>query len=93
MPSFPAAGNPPGADAPHVPTAAQLALLQTLQGNVASAISIFHSIRAGTNSQTISYKQAHANVLNAYYALAQYQAYLGGGNKPGIYDEGSSDVT
>lgn len=92
MPSFPAQGNPTGADAPHVPTAAQNALLATLQANVATAIANFHAIRAGANTLSISYKQAHAAVLNAYFAQMQYSAYLAGGQKPGVYDEGGADI-
>jgi len=83
----------PYGDAPNVPTAAQLSELATLQANVATAIANFHAIRAGANGLSTSYKAAHAAVLNAYYAATQYAAYIAGGQKPGIYDEGGPNIT
>jgi hypothetical protein len=88
-----ATGNPQGADAPNVPTAAQLTQLASLQATSTAAIATFHSIRAGSNSQSVSYKAAHAAMLNAMSAVVQYQAYIAGGQKPGIYDEGGASIT
>lgn len=90
---MPAAGNPQGADAPNVPTAAQLTQLATLTTAYSAAIATYHSIRVGPNSQTVGFRQAHAAMLNAAFALKQYEAYIYGGQKPGIYDEGGPSVT
>jgi hypothetical protein len=83
---MPAAGNPQGADAPNVPTAAQLAQLATLQATAAAALVTLDAAR-------ISHKTAHAALLLAQNKVNQYQAYIYGGQKPGIYDEGGAAIT
>lgn len=89
---MPSAGNPQGADAPNVPTAAQLTALATLQTTQATAIAAFRQARI-TGGATLSYKAAHAAMLNASAAVIQYQSYIYGGQKPGIYDEGGPTIT
>jgi hypothetical protein len=83
---MPATGNPQGADAPNVPTAAQLTALAALQSTETTAIATYHSAR-------LSYKTAHAAMLQAQAAVVQYQAYIAGGQKPGIIDEGGPSIT
>jgi hypothetical protein len=83
---MPATGNPQGADAPHVPTAAQLAQLTTLQATQTTALSTYHAAR-------LSLKTAHAALLAANAAVIQYRGYIAGGQKPGILDEGGPDIT
>jgi hypothetical protein len=78
---MPVSGIGPGGTAPGVPTAAQLAQLATLQAASAAAIATYHSSR-------LTYKTNHAAMLAAEAAVTQYQAYIYGGQKPGIYDEG-----
>ena len=85
--------SPYAGNAPNVPTAAQITQLNALQATATAAIATFHSIRAGANSQTISYKTAHGNMLNAMLAAAAYQIYIAGGQKAGIYDEGGPTIT
>jgi len=80
----------PYGNAPNVPSAAQLSVQATLQGNVTTAIANFHAARAGGGG-TSSYKALHAAVLAAFAALAQYNYYIYGGTKigVGVYDEGN----
>jgi len=83
---MPSAGNPQGADAPHVPTAAQLTQLATLQATQASTLTTYQA--AIETSET-----AKAAWQAAALAATNYQSYIYGGiNKPGIYDEGTPDV-
>ena len=86
---MPAQGNPQGADAPNVPTAAQLAQLATLQATLATAQSNLDAIK----NRTGTLRAAQKAYLNAQYAVTQYEAYIYGGMKPGIYDEGGPSVT
>jgi hypothetical protein len=83
---MPATGNPQGADAPNVPTAAQLTQLASLQAAAAAAVAAYHTER-------LNYVAAHKAMVNAQKLVVQYQAYIAGGQKPGIYDEGSASVT
>lgn len=83
---MPATGNPQGADAPNVPTAAQLAQLATLQATAAANLATLDAAR-------ISHKTAHAAYLQSQAKVTQYQAYIYGGQKPGIYDEGGPTIT
>ncbi len=83
---MPAAGNPQGANAPNVPTAAQLAQLATLQATQAAALVTYQAGIETSEANKAAYQAATA-------AVTQYQAYIYGGSKPGIYDEGGSTVT
>jgi hypothetical protein len=87
---MPATGNPQGADAPNVPTAAQLAKLATLQATAAAALATYQALVVPI---TGTLPVAQAALLNANAAVVQYQAYIYGGQKPGIYDEGGNSVT
>jgi hypothetical protein len=86
---MPATGNPLGADAPNVPTAAQLAQLATLKAAAVSAKATYDAIVAPV---TGSLPVAQAALLNANAAVTQYEAYIAGGQKPGIIDEGGPSV-
>ena len=71
---------------PHTPTAAQLAQLATLAATA----------RAALNSHTTAINNhvaSGAAWLIAQKTAADYQAYIYGGQKPGVYDEGSPNVT
>jgi len=82
----PAAGNPQGADAPHVPTAAQLTALAALQATAAAALVTYQAGIETSETNRAAYQAAQTAVTN-------YQSYIyGGNNKPGIYDEGTPDV-
>jgi hypothetical protein len=87
---MPASGNPQGADAPNVPTAAQLAKLATLQATAAAAQATYNAI---VFPITGTLAVAQAAMLNANAAVNQYQAYIYGGQKPGIIDEGGPSIT
>lgn len=72
--------------APHVPTKAQLTQLASLQATLTAAqATLASSITSHTSAQT-AVSVALNNVKN-------YEAYIYGGQKPGIIDEGSQDVT
>lgn len=92
-PANPAGNAPYFGNAPNVPTAAQLAQLAVLQAAAATAILNFHNARAGSGGGSVSYKSLHGTMLVAMAAVAQYQLYIYGGQKPGIYDEGGPSVT
>ncbi len=81
-----AAGNPQGADAPHVPTAAQLTQLAVLQATAASTLATYQAGIETSETNKAAYQAAQTAVTN-------YQAYIYGGQKPGIIDEGTPDVT
>ncbi len=83
---MPSAGNPQGADAPNVPTAAQLAQLATLQATQATALATYQAGIETSETNKAAYQAATA-------AVWQYQAYIYGGQKPGIYDEGGPSIT
>jgi len=83
---MPATGNPQGADAPNVPTAAQNTQLATYQAAAAAAVAAYHTAR-------LAYKAAHQAMLAAQAQAVQYAAYIAGGQKPGIIDEGGPTVT
>ena len=70
---------------PHVPTAAQLTQLATLQATEDAAL-------ATLNSAISTHKTAQAAWLTAQSNTAAYAAYIYGGSKPGIYDEGGQNV-
>lgn len=85
----PAAGNPQGANAPNIPTAAQLAQLATLQATQTTTKAALDAIQGthGTlHAAKIAYQAATAKVV-------QYEAFIAGGQKPGIIDEGGPSVT
>ncbi len=76
--------------APHTPTAAQLTKLAALQATQASAKTTLDLIaKAHTGTLAV----ANDAWINAAAAVTQYEAYIYGGQKPGIYDEGGQDVT
>jgi hypothetical protein len=83
---MPAVGNPQGANAPNVPTAAQLAQLATLVAAQAAALATLNSSFATYETNKAAWQAANA-------AVTQYEAYIYGGQKPGIYDEGAPTVT
>ena len=70
---------------PNVPTAAQLAKLATL-------ITALNSAIATLNTNIAAHGTAAAAVVNAQTNLKNYEAYIYGGLKPGIYDEGGPTV-
>ncbi len=83
---MPSAGNPQGADAPHVPTSAQLTQLAVLQATAASTLATYQAGIETSETNKAAYQAAALAVTN-------YTAYIyGGNNKPGIYDEGTADV-
>jgi hypothetical protein len=82
---MPVAGFGVGGTAPSVPTAAQLAHLATLQATAAAALVTYQAI---VTPVTGTLPVAQAALLNANSAVNQYEAYIYGGQKPGIYDEG-----
>lgn len=70
----------------HVPTAAQLAKLATLQATLTSANTTLTSAQA-------TLATAQAAQLAAAKAWHDYQHYIYGGTlKPGVLDEGSRDA-
>lgn len=71
---------------PHVPTAAQLTQLATLNVTEAAAL-------ANVTATVATAASARVTWLNAQKASADYAAYIYGGNKAGIYDEGGQNVT
>jgi hypothetical protein len=71
---------------PNTPTKAQLAALAVLQTTLNSALSTL-------STNTAAHVTAQNAVLVAQQNLKNYEAYIYGGNKPGIYDEGSNSVT
>ena len=71
---------------PHTPTAAQLTQLATLQATQASAKTTLDAI---TKNKTGTLAVAQAAWKAAASAVTNYEAYIYGGQKPGIYDEGS----
>lgn len=73
-------------NAPRTPTAAQLAQLATLQATSAAALVTYHAGR-------LTNKANHAALIAAQNAVNQYEAYIAGGQKPGIIDEGGPNVT
>jgi len=83
---MPAAGNPQGADAPNVPTAAQLTQLGVLQTAAAAALV---TLQAAIET----HETAKAAWINAQALVNQYEVYIAGGQKPGIYDEGGPSIT
>lgn len=83
---MPSTGNPQGADAPNVPTAAQLAQLATLQATQAAAFTTYQAAVETLDGAKSAWQNANALVI-------QYQAYIYGGQKPGIYDEGGPTIT
>ena len=83
--------NPDGSgNKPHVPTAAQLAELATLQAATATAKTTLDAIIAPL---TGTLPVAVAAYQNAVAAQKQYELYIYGGQKPGIIDEGGQNVT
>lgn len=76
--------------APNVPTAAQLTKLASLQATQAAAKVTLDAI---TDPEGGSLAVANSAWLNAAYAATQYAAYIYGGQKPGIIDEGGPTVT
>jgi hypothetical protein len=83
---MPATGNPVGADAPNVPTAAQLTQLASLQATAAAAVTSYHNER-------LTYVAAHKAMVNAQRAVVQYQGYIYGGQKPNVIDDGGATIT
>lgn len=82
--------NPDGSgNSPHVPTAAQLAQLATLHAATVAAETAYNAI-AGPNGTLAA---AQAAWLLAASKEKQYEGYIYGGQKPGIYDEGGQNVT
>jgi len=71
---------------PHVPTASQLSQLATLNAAEATAQTTYASA-------VTSLKTAQVAWYNAQIASAQYAAYIYGGTKPGILDEGGANIT
>jgi hypothetical protein len=78
---MPVSGPGPGGTAPGSPTAAQLTNLATLQAAQAAALVTLDAAR-------ITHKTAHAAWVSAARQATAYQAYIYGGQKPGIIDEG-----
>jgi hypothetical protein len=74
---------------PNTPTAAQLAQLATLTAATAAAQASYDAVR-GPHGTLHATKQAY---LNALATQKQYEAYIYGGQKPGIIDEGGANVT
>lgn len=70
---------------PHVPTAAQLTQLATLQAAEATAMANYTANVTATKSAQVAW-------LNAQAASAAYQSYIYGGQKAGIIDEGSQNT-
>jgi hypothetical protein len=87
---MPVSGLGPGGNAPNVPTAAQLTKLATLQATAATAAATLTAINAPVTGTLVV---AQAAYLAAQAAVTQYQAYIYGGQKPGIIDEGGPTVT
>lgn len=77
------------ANAPRTPTAAQLTQLATLTAATAAAQANYDAVK-GAHGTLHSTKQAY---LNALAQQKQYEAYIYGGQKPGILDEGGASVT
>lgn len=76
----------PAPNTPHVPTAAQLTQLASLQATATAA-------EATYQAAITSLASAKVAMQNALAASTQYSAYIYGGQKPGIYDEGGQSVT
>jgi hypothetical protein len=74
---------------PHVPTAAQLAQLATLHAATVAAEATWTAIVRPTGTANAA-QQAY---LDAAAAEKQYELYIYGGQKPGVYDEGNQSVT
>lgn len=74
---------------PHTPTASQLTQLAALQATRAAAKVTLDAITAPI---TGTLAVAQAAWQNAALAAAEYEGYIYGGSKPGIYDEGGQNV-
>ena len=72
--------------APNVPTAAQLAQLATYNATTAAAIVTY-------NAAVATLTTAQAALINAQFVSSSYAAYIYGGQKPGIIDQGGPSVT
>lgn len=71
---------------PHVPTASQLTQLATLVAATAAAATTLTAAQSALATAQTAY-------TNAVAAQKRYETYIyGGGNKPGILDEGSQDA-
>ncbi len=74
---------------PHIPTAAQLTQLAALQATENAAQVTLNAITAPVTGTLVV---AQAAFLLAQNNVAAYAAYIYGGQKPGIYDEGSQNT-